>query len=165
MTTEQIGRAAPKQHIGTIVVVGLIALALAVAYTAWLKGAFKKHEKIAILTWNEDTFWDPTALGAADAARELGVDLTFIKSKPDEAAQTQHIHELLEGGIQGLALSPNNPKTQEAVINEAAAKAVVITFDSDAPNTHRREFVGTDDYAAGHRGVVQLQRDSRVEGG
>ena len=118
-------------------------------YIKWEKGGFRKPVKVAIVTWTEDTFWDPTERGAKDAANDLGVDLTFIKSKPDEASQTQHIRDVLATGVDGLAISPNNPQTQEAIINEAASKAVVITFDSDAPNTNRRGFVGTDDYAAG----------------
>ena len=35
------------------------------------------------------------------------------------------------------------------MIDDAAGKVVVVTFDSDAPNTQRRGFVGTDDYVAG----------------
>ena len=142
-----------KRRRMVIRVAGVVVLAIcaggAVAYIKWEKGSFRKPVKVAIVTWTEDTFWDPTQRGASDAAKEMGVELTFIKSKPDEATQTQHIKDVLNGGVDGLAISPNNPQTQQQIINDAASKAVVITFDSDAPNTNRRGYVGTDDYAAG----------------
>jgi ribose transport system substrate-binding protein len=155
-----------KAHgkIGLILGVGALALIVAAAYVAWGNGIFHRREKIAILTWNQDPFWDPVQVGANDAARDFKVDLTFVESQPDVQSQNQKIQDLLNSGVQGLAISPNDPKAQESIINDAARKAVVITFDSDAPNTNRRGFVGTDNYAAGQIAAEQV-RSAIPDGG
>ena len=142
---------------GLLATVGVLAIGAVAAYIAQLNGAFRPHEKVAILTWNQDAFWDFTQVGAADAARDLGVDLTFVKSEPDLAAQNGHFKQLLDAGNAAVAISPNDPKQQESLINDGAAKAVVLTFDSDAPNTKRRGFVGTDDYLAGQIAAEEIR--------
>ena len=98
-------------RMGSVVILAVVVTAGSLVYIQWTKGAFRKHEKIAIVTWTEDPFWGPTQDGAEDAAKDLGVELTFIRSKPDEQSQNQHIHDVLASGVDGLAISPNNPKT------------------------------------------------------
>jgi ribose transport system substrate-binding protein len=151
-------------RMGSVVILAVVVTAGSLVYIQWTKGAFRKHEKIAIVTWTEDPFWGTTQDGAEDAAKDLGVELTFVRSKPDEASQNQHIHDVLASSVDGLAISPNNPKTQESVINEAADKTIVVTFDSDAPNTRRRGFIGTDDYAAGQIAADEI-RSAIPDGG
>ena len=50
------------------------------------------------------------------------------------------------------------------MINGAADKTIVVTFDSDAPNTRRRGFIGTDDYAAGQIAADEV-RSAIPDGG
>ena len=158
--------ATPVRHpyLPWLIVAGLVAILVAVGVAMQANGSFKKHEKIAVLTWTEDPFWDPTVAGAKDAADTFGVSLTFVKSKPDVDSQNAHIKELVASGIEGLAIAPNNPIAQEAAINEAAGKMPVVTFDSDAPNTKRRGFVGTDDYVAGQTAGQEV-RSALPDGG
>src|SRR6185436_3892320 len=66
--------------------------------------------------------------------------------------------------VDGIAISPNNPQAQAALLNEAADKTVLITFDSDAPDSKRKLFVGTDDYAAGGWAAQEVQ-DVLPDGG
>jgi ribose transport system substrate-binding protein len=136
---------------------GIILVAGMLGYVLWIQGTFKSKEKIAIITWNQDPFWEPVKQGAEDAAKEFGVDLNFIESKPDVESQNQVIQAQLDSGVQAMALSPNNPKAQRKVIDDAAKKVVLITFDSDAPLTMRRGFVGTNDYAAGQQAGEQVR--------
>ena len=152
-----LNRRAHPVRLWSIVVLGVVGVLAAIGYAMHSQGKFKSREKVAVLTWTEDTFWEPTEKGAQDAAEEFGVDLQFVRSKPDEATQTKHIQDLLGSGIVGLAVAPNNPKTQEAVLNEAAGKVKLVTFDSDAPNTKRHGFVGTDDYAAGRIAAAEVR--------
>ena len=157
MAESFMDRRAHPVRLWSIVVLGVLAVVAAVGFALWSNGTFKAREKVAVLTWTEDTFWEPTERGAKDAATEFGVDLQFVRSKPDEATQTQHIKDLLGSGIVGLAVAPNNPKTQEGVLNDAASKVKLVTFDSDAPNTKRHGFVGTDDYAAGRIAASEVR--------
>lgn len=142
-------RSGSALRIGSIIAIGVAIAASSLLYIQWSSGSFHRHEKIAIVTWTEDPFWGPTQDGANDAARDLGVDLTFVTSKPDIDSQNQHIKDVLAGGVDGLAISPNDPVAQQAIINDAAGKTILVTFDSDAPSTNRRGFIGTDDYSAG----------------
>ena len=67
------------------------------------------------------------------------------------AAQKRIVDDLLAKGVDGLAISPVDPANQTAMLNEAAAKALVFTHDSDAPGSQRECYVGTDNVAAGRQ--------------
>lgn len=120
--------------------------------------------RLAIITLNNDAFWDPVIRGAEDAAQEWNVQLTAIRSTPEVETQSKHVRDLLAKGIDGIAISPSNPKLQADLLNEAAEKTVLITFDSDAPDSKRRLFVGTDDYSAGGWAGEEV-RDALPDGG
>jgi ribose transport system substrate-binding protein len=120
--------------------------------------------KLALVTWNNDAFWDPVIRGAEDAAQEWSVELTTIRSTPEIETQSKHVRDLLAKGVDGIAISPNNPQQQAALLNEAAEKTVLVTFDSDAPESKRKVFVGTDDYAAGGWAADEV-REALPDGG
>ena len=63
-----------------------------------------------------------------------------------------------------IAISPVDPQNQTALIDAAAKQAVVFTQDSDAPQSARTCYIGTDNVAAG-RQAGQLIRDAIPEGG
>ena len=131
-----------------IEVVLLVAVAAAV-YFGFVREHAPRHLKLAIVTWTEDPFWQPLLQGAQDYADKSNVELTIIKSKPTADVQTQHIRDLLDSGIDGIAISPNDANAQHAILDEAASKVPVVTFDTDAPDTKRRRFISIDNYAAG----------------
>lgn len=140
-----------RSRLHYIVGIGVILALANLVFFGWMAGYFKAREKIALVTWNQDPYWDLVVQGATDAAKEMNVDLTVIRSTPDEKSQSQHVQDLLASGVQGIGISPNNPEAQQALLSEAADKAVLVTFDSDAPAVKRRGFVGTDNYAAGQQ--------------
>ena len=88
----------------------------------------------------------------------------MIRSKPTVEAQNQHIRDLLDAGVDGIAISPNDSTAQLAVLNEAANKVPVVTFDSDAPESKRHRFVGIDNYAAGRFCADEI-REALPDGG
>lgn len=141
-----------------LIVVGLIA------YFAVASRSDSKRVKLALVTWNQDAFWDPVIKGAQDAGREFNVDVTIVKSKPELEAQNADIRNLIAQGIQGIGLSPNDPKQQTELLREAAGKCPVVMFDVDAPESQRRVFVGIDNYSAGHFAADAL-REALPEGG
>jgi ribose transport system substrate-binding protein len=131
-------------------VLTVIALCV-VAFSVYLWGRAPtvRPVTLALVTWNNDAFWDPVIRGAEDAAQEWKVDLTTVRSTPEIDTQSKHVRDLLAQGVDGIAISPNNPQQQAALLNEAAERTHLVTFDSDAPESKRKVFVGTDDYAAG----------------
>jgi ribose transport system substrate-binding protein len=139
----------PAVRIRLLVEVLLLAAIGVSVYFEFGRQQKPRHLKLAVVTWTQDPFWQPLLRGAQDYADKSNVDLTIIKSKPSVDEQTQHIRELLDSGIDGIAISPNDANAQHAILEEAANKVPIVTFDTDAPDSKRRRFVGIDNYSAG----------------
>ena len=74
------------------------------------------------------------------------------------------IDDLISKGTNGIAISPVDPDNQTELINDTAKKALVITQDSDAPNSDRTLYIGTDNVAAG-RQAGELIKEALPDGG
>src|SRR6185295_4199549 len=70
----------------------------------------------------------------------------------------------LAKGVDGIAISPVDPANQTAMLNDAASQALVVTHDSDAPDSRRECYVGTDNVAAG-RQAGELIKEALPRGG
>lgn len=112
-----------------------------------------KELRLAFVTNNSADFWTIARQGVEKADAELtDVSADFkITSDGTAAEQKRIIDDLLARGIDGIAISPVTPQNQTALINDAAAKALVFTQDSDAPDSNRACYVGTDNVAAGRQ--------------
>jgi len=93
-------------------------------------------------------FWKPAEAGALQAGKEFGVDVTLV-TPTGMTDQTRKLEDLLTRGIEGVAISPINPENQADILNRVASEALLATHDSDAPESNRRVYVGTDNYRAG----------------
>jgi ribose transport system substrate-binding protein len=87
--------------------------------------------------------------GARDAANRYHLKLAVIRPHADEPSQTQAIQDLLGKGFDGVAISPNDPPRQAAVLSQIAAEAPLVTYDSDSNIAGKICFIGTDNYDAG----------------
>ena len=104
--------------------------------------------RFAFVTNGVDQFWTLAEAGTRAAAAEFGV--TCDVRKPGVAAEQQRVLEdLVARGVDGIAVSPIDPSNQVHLINTISEAAVVITHDSDAPDSWRRCFIGVDNYRAG----------------
>ena len=112
-----------------------------------------KELKLAFVTNNAADFWTIARRGVEKADEELGdVSVQFKISSDGTAAEQKRIaDDLLASGISGIAISPVDPQNQTALINDAAQKTLVFTQDSDAPDSNRACYVGTDNVAAGRQ--------------
>jgi ribose transport system substrate-binding protein len=135
----------------------LLALLIFAAFAGWQLDYFKARPKVAIVTWNQDPYWDLVLDGAQAAANARNIDLSIVRSEPGVKAQAQHVQDLLNQGIQGIAISPNGPPDQLTYLNDVAGKVILVTFDSDAQIPKRRAFIGTDSYAAGQLCAEQIR--------
>lgn len=91
-------------------------------------------------------FFDLTRDGCVAEATKLGnVECIYIGPVEHEpATQAQIIDDLITQGVDGLAISVSDIAAASTVIDKAAAAGiVVITFDSDAPDSKRSAYVGT----------------------
>jgi ribose transport system substrate-binding protein len=119
---------------------------------------------VAFVTNGIASFWTIAETGALAAAQELDVEC-LVRMPPDGVAdQKRMLEELLARRVDGIAVSPINPDNQAGILNEVAAQTLLITQDSDAPNTNRLAYIGMDNYLAG-RMCGQLVREAMPEGG
>jgi len=154
-----------KASPGRSVIFILISL-LILANASCNKTGEAKKTRIAFITNNTSDFWTIARKGTEKAQAELpNVEIEFrINSEPTAAGQQRIVDDLLAKGVDGIAISPVDPKNQTQLINRAANQAVVFTQDSDAPNSNRACYIGTDNEAAG-RQAGQLVKEALPEGG
>lgn len=125
-----------------------------------------KELKLAFVTNNASDYWTIARKGVEKADAEL-TDVTVEFKLPGEgtaAEQKRIIDDLISTGVAGIAISPVDPDNQTQLINDTAKKALVITQDSDAPNSDRALYIGTDNVAAG-RQAGELVKEALPNGG
>ena len=123
-------------------------------------------KRLAFVTNNASDFWTIARKGVEKADAELA-DVTAefkIPSDGTAAEQKRIVDDLLAKGIDGIAMSPVDPDNQTGLINELSQKTLVFTQDSDAPNSQRACYVGTDNVAAG-REAGKLIKEALPSGG
>src|SRR5256714_6183445 len=125
----------------------------------------KKH-RLAFVTNNASDFWTIARKGTEKAAADIPtIEVEFrIPSDGTAAEQQRVIDDLLAKGIEGIAISPVDPANQTALLNRAASQTLVVTQDSDAPNSNRACYIGTDNIAAG-RQAGELVKEALPQGG
>jgi ribose transport system substrate-binding protein len=122
--------------------------------------------RLAFVTNNASDYWTIARKGVEKADAELN-DVSVEFRMPGEgtaAEQKRIIDDLISTGINGIAISPVDPDNQIQLINDTAKKALVITQDSDAPNSDRTLYIGTDNVAAG-RQAGELIKEALPNGG
>lgn len=122
--------------------------------------------KLAFVTNNASDFWVLARKGTEKAAREVsGIEVDFkIPSDGTAAEQQRLVDDLLAKGVHGIAISPVDPANQTQMLNRVASQTLVVTQDSDAPNSDRVCYVGTDNVAAG-RQAGELLKEALPQGG
>jgi ribose transport system substrate-binding protein len=112
-----------------------------------------KKLRLAFVTNNASDFWTIARAGCEKAVAELkDAELDFqIPSDGTAATQKRIVQDLLARGVDGIAISPKDPANQTDLLNEAASHALLVTQDSDAPQSNRACYVGTDNVAAGRQ--------------
>lgn len=162
----------PVNSVRSIILLSVISLLLAGCQQGIHSGAGGvgtggggKH-KLAFVTNNASDFWTIARKGTEKAAAEIpGIEVEFrIPSDGTAAEQQRVIDDLLAKGIHGIAISPVDPVNQTQMLNRAAAGALVVTQDSDAPQSNRVCYIGTDNVAAG-RQAGELLKEALPQGG
>jgi ribose transport system substrate-binding protein len=97
-------------------------------------------------------FWETVEQGARDAAKELNVAIKWEgpHAETELAEQNKIIENMVNLGVDGMALAPLNNRTmQESVENVVAAGIPVVIFDSAVDGDAHTSFVATDNTAGG----------------
>jgi ribose transport system substrate-binding protein len=96
-------------------------------------------------------YWQEAQAGLMDAAQQMGVKAELAgPDKFDPQAEAQAFQTVVNSKPAGILVSVARPELLQDAINGAIAQGIpVITVDSDAPNSKRVMFIGTDNYRAG----------------
>jgi ribose transport system substrate-binding protein len=125
----------------------------------------ESRPKLAFVTNCVAEFWSVATCGVEAGKREFDVDVTVhMPPKNTVTEQKQILEDLLARGVQGIALSPIDPANMTGLLDRVAAATVLITHDSDAPDSKRLCYIGMDNYDAG-RLCGELIEEAIPQGG
>lgn len=140
----------PRQTIMVMLAVSLAAMLLSCQ-----KSFHEETERYYFISANIALpYWQEAQAGFQDAGRALGVKVEF---KGPESYNPEDELEAFRKAVQahpaGIAVSPTRPDLFNKEIDAAIQAGIpVICVDSDAPESHRILFVGTDNFQAGIEG-------------
>jgi ribose transport system substrate-binding protein len=100
-------------------------------------------------------YWQEAAAGFNRAAAQMHVHAEFVGPETyDPKAQHEQFQDILKQKPTGILVSASTPGLLNQDIDAAIAQGVpVIAVDSDAPDSKRLFFIGTDNYKAGVMGA------------
>ncbi len=148
----------------TLLLIALIAAPLTMGGCGQKQDGAGDRPTVGFVTNGIASFWVIAEKGARDAAAEFDVNVAVMMPPDGAAGQKRMAQDLLARGVDGIAISPTDPKNQAGLLAEIAAKTNLITHDSDAPESDRLVYVGMDNYEAG-RMCGQLLKKAMPEGG
>ncbi|MGJ5818169.1 substrate-binding domain-containing protein [Paludibaculum fermentans] len=99
-------------------------------------------------------YWQEAGAGLAKAATELNVQAELIGPDVyDAKSELAEFKRIMGNKPAGILISPGDSTVLRPEIDAAVAAGVpVITIDSDAPQSQRLFFIGTNNYQAGQMG-------------
>ena len=133
------------------------ALAVALSFTPAMAQGKKE---LALVTNAAADFWTIAKRGVEKAQKEhpdYSMEVV-ITGQATAAEQRRELDDLLARGIAGVSISAIDPKNSTEEFNKVAAKAVLFTTDSDAAQSNRVAYVGTDNVAAGKQAGAEIKK-------
>ncbi len=138
--------------------------------TPTASGPTKKLRITMIAKSDNNPVFQAAKTGAEAAAKELGkqneMEISIDWRTPpteDGEEQARRIAQAVNDGTDVILISCSNAAKVTGAINDAVAKNVpVMTFDSDAPDSKRFAFYGTDDIECGKQVMAEL---AKITGG
>jgi ribose transport system substrate-binding protein len=118
-----------------------------------------KEERYVFVASNINLpYWQEAQAGLTDAAKQMGVKAELVgPEKFDPQAQLAAFQQAVASKPSGILISVTKPDLLQDAINGAIAQGIpVITVDSDAPNSKRVMFVGTDNVRAGGESAKRM---------
>jgi ribose transport system substrate-binding protein len=132
----------------------VVLLALAM-FTSCQKPYHEENERYVFVAANINLpYWQEAKAGFMDSARVLGVKAEF--TGPDIYSPQEELEAFQKAVAKqpaGILISPARPNVFNEAINAAVQSGIpVVCVDSDAPESRRILFIGTDNYHAGIEG-------------
>lgn len=128
-------------------------LAFMVLFGAGIVSAADTENYAMVVFLKGSEFFNWAYGGMQDAAKLLGANIKTELRGPatwDASQEARAIEQLIAKGVSGILVTAGDATTLNPAINKAASRGIpVITFDSDAPDSKRLCFAGTNNYEAG----------------
>jgi len=144
-----------SNRVGVVFVSCLAVIGLASCQTPY----HEQEERYVFVASNVNLpYWQEAQAGLTDAAKQLGVKSELTgPEKFDPQEQLRAFQKVVESKPAGIMISVTRPELFLDAINAAIAQGIpVITVDSDAPNSKRVMFVGTDNFRAGGESAKRM---------
>jgi ribose transport system substrate-binding protein len=144
----------------------LVALAMALSMLTGCERHSKSEQFFLIATNINVPYWQSAHEGFTRAAAEYGV--TEEMRGPDNFTPAIEVDEFRAAVARkpaGILVSVADPKLMSPEINKAIAAGIpVITIDSDAPDSQRLFFIGTNNLDAGRLGGQRVAAELNGKG-
>src|SRR3954467_11033460 len=140
-------------------VVPLLATAAVLVLATGMAQAQQK-KTIALVTNAAADFWTIAGRGLGKAQKkhpDYKIEL-IVTNDGTAAGQRRELDDLLVRGVAGISISVDDASHATKVLNKVAAKTVLITTDSDAPQSNRLAYIGTDNVAAGRQAGEEIKK-------
>lgn len=120
--------------------------------------AASSDAKIALITMDSiDQHWITLNEGAQKAAKELGVEVTFMSpNTKDDAQQIECVNNAVAGGYQAILVAANGPDAISSALQEAASAGVKVVYVDSPANVEAEATFSTDNKAAGKTAGEQM---------
>lgn len=127
------------------------AAMVSLAMLAGTAAVAQEEITIAVIPKVAVPFFDDVNTGAQEAADRLGVDYQWVAPQNTQGAtQVKIVEDLIARQVDGIAISVNEPKSVEGIIQQAVDAGIkVLTFDSDSAESGRSMYIGTINQEAG----------------
>jgi ribose transport system substrate-binding protein len=147
----------------------LLAFALAGLVTVSCGKAPHEDEHYILVTNNKTLpYWQEANAGFADAVRQLGFGVKAEMVGPDTFSANDELAAFSQAVAEhptGILISPAATKLFEDAINAAVQQGIpVICIDSDAPDSQRLMFIGTDNFRSGTQSGSRMAEALHGEG-
>lgn len=140
----------------------LVPLAAALlAGVCALAPAHAQQKKTLVLVTNAASdFWTVARRGIEKAQGEhpdYNMELV-VTGQATAAEQRRELDDLLARGVSGISISVDDAPHATEELDKVAAKVPLFTTDSDAPQSKRIAYIGTDNVAAGRQAGEQIKK-------
>ena len=139
--------------------VPILAGVLAAGFAVGTAQAQDKKTLVLVTNAASD-FWTVARRGIEKANKEhpdYKMEL-LVTGQASAAEQRRELDDLLARGVAGISISVDDAPHAIEELNKVADKAVLFTTDSDAPQSKRVAYIGTDNVAAGVSAGEQIKK-------
>jgi ribose transport system substrate-binding protein len=123
--------------------------------------AHAQQKKTLVLVTNAASdFWTVARRGIEKAQSEhpdYNMEL-IVTGQATAAEQRRELDDLLARGVAGISISVDDAAHATEELDKVAASVPLFTTDSDAPQSKRIAYIGTDNVAAGRQAGEQIKK-------